>query len=107
MRPITLAGRVVIRPTQPKASRPGFEPGPGPSEGPNAFRYTIETHLTRTSKRTQPTAGFAPASSCLQDRRLSQSSHVGTHRINTARARGVEPRKAVLEAAGSPRSTLV
>jgi hypothetical protein len=30
-------------------------------------------------------------------------SHVG----KPARARGVEPRRAVLEAAGSPRSTLV
>ena len=33
----------------------------------------------------EPTTGFAPASTGLQDRRLSQSSHVGTQ----ARARGV------------------
>ena len=29
----------------------------------------------------EPTTGFAPASSCLQDRRLSQSSHVGIKRL--------------------------
>jgi hypothetical protein len=51
----------------------------------------------------EPTTGFAPASTGLQDRRLSQSSHVG----NQARARGVEPRPPVLEAGCSPRSTLV
>ena len=51
---------------------------------------------------TEPTTGFAPASTGLQDRRLSQSSHVGT-----ARARGVEPRPPALETACSPRSTLV
>ena len=76
-------------------SRPGVEPGPGPSEGPMlsatppghqgvatwnrtrtktlgescAVRYTIATQ--------EPTTGFAPASTGLQDRRLSQSSHVG------------------------------
>ena len=53
----------------------------------------------------EPTTGFAPASSGLQDRRLSQSSHVGKHQL--ARARGVEPRWAVLEAAAAPRRTLV
>jgi hypothetical protein len=34
-------------------SRPGFESGPGPSEGPNAFRYTIETHHTDTHQNEQ------------------------------------------------------
>jgi hypothetical protein len=34
-------------------SRPGIEPGPGPSEGPNAFRYTIETHHTYTHQNEQ------------------------------------------------------
>ena len=48
-----------------------------------------------------PTTGFAPASSGLQDRRLSRSSHVGK-----ARAQGFEPCPSVLEADCSPRSTL-
>ena len=55
------------------------------------------------SGHVEPTTGFAPASAGLQNRCLLQSSHVG----QSARARGVEPRGAVLEAAGSPRSTLV
>ena len=38
--------------------------------GSCAFRYTIGTQ--------EPTTGFAPASSGLQDRRLAKSSHVGT-----------------------------
>ncbi len=50
----------------------------------------------------EPTTGFAPASAGLQDRRLSQSSHVG----NQERARGFEPCATVLEAVCSPRSTL-
>jgi hypothetical protein len=40
--------------------------------------------------QTGPTAGFAPASSCLQDRRLSQSGHVGNcakQRSTSARSR--------------------
>ncbi len=39
--------------------------------GSNAIRYTIGTQ--------EPTTGFAPALPCLQDRRLSMSSHVGKH----------------------------
>jgi hypothetical protein len=88
-------------------SRPGFEPGPGPSEGPNAIRYTIET-LSHTHQSEQ-------------GRRVDSHHHHPVYktgaflsratsaiaRNNTARARGVEPRKAVLEAAGSPGSTLV
>ena len=38
---------------------------------PYAIRYTIGTNTS------EPTTGFAPAWSGLQDRRLSQSSHVG------------------------------
>ncbi len=57
-----------------QVSRPGFEPGPGPSEGPMQIRYTIGIQITQ-----EPTTGFAPASTCLQDRRLSVSSHVGKH----------------------------
>ena len=55
-----------------QVSRPGFEPGPGPSEGPmqSATPSGFKSHQ-------EPTTGFAPASTCLQDRRLSQSSHVG------------------------------
>jgi hypothetical protein len=50
----------------------------------------------------EPTAGFAPASAGLQDRRLSIFEP-----RRQARARGVEPRPPVLEAGCSPRSTLV
>ena len=55
---------------------------------------------TPSGQDSGPTTGFAPASSGLQGRRLSQSSHVG----NQAGVRGVEPRWAVLEAACSPRT---
>ena len=51
----------------------------------------------------EPTTGFAPASSGLQDRRLSQSSHVGFQ----AGVQGFEPCWAALEAASSPRRTLL
>src|SRR4029450_5992866 len=50
-------------------SRPGFEPGPGPSEGP--------MHSTTPSGHAEPTTGFAPASAGLQNRGLLPSSHVG------------------------------
>jgi hypothetical protein len=50
----------------------------------------------------EPTAGFAPASAGLQDRRLSIFEP-----RRQARARGFEPRPPVLEAGCSPRSTLV
>src|SRR4029079_8049849 len=63
----------------------------------------VQCKSATPSGQTEPTTGFAPASAGLQNRCLSQSSHVG----KKARARGVEPREAVLEAAGSPRSTLV
>ena len=43
-------------------SRPGLEPGSGPSEGPMLIRYTTETR--------EPTAGFAPAWAGLRDRCL-------------------------------------
>ena len=55
--------------------RPGFEPGPGPSEGP--MRSVTPSRQIIRVPQTGPTAGFAPASSCLEDRRLSQSGHVG------------------------------
>ena len=42
--------------------------------GSDAIRYTIGIQSFK-----EPTTGFAPASTCLQDRRLSQSSHVGKH----------------------------
>src|ERR1700733_200536 len=88
-------------------SRPGFEPGPGPSEGPMRSVTPSRRCAKIFQKNAEPTAGFAPASSCLQDRRLSVSSHVGTQRFDQARTRGFEPRRAALEAACSPRSTLV
>ena len=64
---------------------------------PYAIRYTIGTN------KSGPTTGFAPAWSGLQDRRLSQSSHVG----NQAGVQGFEPCRAALEAASSPRRTLL
>ena len=63
----------------------------------------VQCKSATPSGQAEPTTGFAPASAGLQDRCLPQSSHVG----KPARVRGVEPRGAVLEAAGSPRSTLV
>src|ERR1700722_19292631 len=39
-------------------SRPGFEPGPGPSEGPNAFRYTIETINQLEREESNPVKRF-------------------------------------------------
>ena len=58
---------------------------------------------------TEPTAGFAPAWTSLRGRRLSTSSHVGNDRLidRKAPAQGVEPCRAVLEAACSPGSTPV
>ena len=52
-----------------------------------------------------PTAGFAPASTGLQDRRLA----VRPRRLFEfqAGARGFEPRRMALEAICSPRSTLL
>ena len=38
------------------------------------IRYTIGIQIHK-----EPTTGFAPALTCLQDRRLSVSSHVGKH----------------------------
>lgn len=94
--------------------------------GSDAIRYTIGIQFLK-----EPTTGFAPASTCLQDRRLSVSSHVGGNRpqasdvrlqvrrslscsllpevgsLHQARARGVEPRPSALETDCSPRSTLV
>ena len=90
----TLAGH------QLSVSRPAKRTRAWTFGGSNAIRYTIGASLV-----SEPTTGFAPASSGLQNRRLSQSSHVGKH--HAARARGVEPRATVLEAVCSPRSTLV
>jgi hypothetical protein len=42
--------------------------------GSDAIRHTIGIQTLQ-----EPTTGFAPASTCLQDRRLSVSSHVGKH----------------------------
>src|SRR4029077_8371930 len=42
--------------------------------GSDAIPYTIGMQISQ-----EPTTGFAPASTCLQDRRLSHSSHVGKH----------------------------
>lgn len=79
-----------------RVSRPGIEPGPGPSEGP----MRSATPSGRTHK--EPTTGLAPASCGLQDRCLSVRP-----RRQAAGARGVEPRAAGLESACSPRSTLL
>ena len=114
------------RPAHPQGfvqvSRPGLEPGSGPSEGPmrslapsrrfqqhpdlesnqvQGFRKASCDPLHHRDRIPEPTTGFAPASSGLQNRRLSHSSHVG----NQAGVRGVEPRWAALETASSPRRT--
>lgn len=67
-------------------SRPGIEPGPGPSESPMQSATSKDVRRPkgrvkdiRGSLRLQePTTGFAPACFRLQDGRLSQSSHVGS-----------------------------
>jgi hypothetical protein len=91
-------------------SRPGFEPGPGPSEGPMrsvtpSRRISLAQHLPVIN----------------QGRRLDSHQHHPVYktgaflfratsalkRFDQARTRGFEPRRAALEAACSPRSTLV
>ena len=67
------------------------------------FRKALCDPLHHRDEQSEPTTGFAPVSSGLQDRRLSQSSHVG----NSAGVRGFEPRQADLESASSPRRTLL
>ena len=65
MRSGTLTGHVSV-------SRPGVEPGPGPSEGPVRSATPSGHHQSRRLDSHQHRTG-------LQDRRLSQSSHVGKH----------------------------
>ena len=67
---ITLAGLVVSTPTWNRTRTRTLGEF-------DAFRYTIGT--------SEPTTGFAPASSGLQDRRLAKSSHVG--KSTSARSR--------------------
>jgi hypothetical protein len=107
-------------------ARPGIEPATEHGTWACAERRAVATQTISPSKdrtwscsfggcradpahsrtiHAEPTTGFAPAPSGLQDRCLSQSSHVGEK--NQARARAVEPPVAVLEAASSPRRTLV
>ncbi len=62
---------------------------------PCAIRYTIGMY------QPEPTTGVAPASSGLQNRRLAVRPR------RRAGARGFEPRTAALEAASSPRRTLL
>src|SRR5262249_33458539 len=49
------------------------------NQGPDLRRVRCNPLHHRDSLFQEPTTGFAPASTCLQDRRLSQSSHVGKH----------------------------
>ena len=108
--------------TRDQVARPGIEPGLTASEAgvrsgtltgrnvsiptwrqtrtralgePRAIRYTIGTDLP------EPTTGFAPASSGLQNRRLAFRPR------RQAGVQGVEPRWAVLEAACPPADTLL
>ena len=104
-----------------QVARPGIEPGPTASEAGmrsgtltgQIFQYLDLESNQDLNFRTvpcgplhyrdmEPTAGFAPASAGLQDRRLSIIEP-----RRQARARGFEPRPPVLEAGCSPRSTLV
>src|SRR5262249_19396257 len=62
-----------IVPLDSRASRPGFEPGPGLSKSP-------VLSVTPPGWDEEPTTGFAPAWTGLRDRCLSESSHVGTSR---------------------------
>jgi hypothetical protein len=75
---------------------------------------TPSRQISFDPQQSGPTAGFAPASSCLPALSRSKTGGAFLSRAtsaialnNTARARGVEPREAVLEATGSSGSTLV
>ncbi len=72
--PRPTALKAVMRPPHSQGmqsiSRPGIEPGPGPSESP--------MQSATPSGQSGPTTGFAPACFRLQGGRLSQSSHVGS-----------------------------
>jgi hypothetical protein len=80
----------------PQVSRPGFEPGPGPSEGPmrSATPSGRQSHRADDWIRTSMNRFTKPAPFSLEPRRQ-------------ARARGVEPRPPALETGCRPRSTLV
>jgi hypothetical protein len=84
-------------------SRPGIEPGPGASETPMRS-FTPSGHFFRRMKdeggRMSRRRGRGPTS-------FGSSFILPPSSFPRARARGVEPRGAVLEAACSPRSTLV
>ena len=73
---------------------------------PNCFEGSHASSTLAGHFIKEPTTGFAPASTCLQDGRLSQSSHVGSSQPSLQQARGFEPHMSVLEADCSPRSTL-
>ena len=75
------ASEAVVRsgtPTgQMSVSRPGVEPGGHRRAAVVGFRKALCDPLHHGDVLSGPTTGFAPASCGLQDRRLSQSSHVG------------------------------
>ena len=49
------------------------------NQGPDLRRVRCNPLHHRDSMYQEPTTGFAPVLACLQDRRLSMSSHVGKH----------------------------
>ena len=96
--PVVPAG-TLARHIELSVARPGIEPGPAASE--TAVRSTTLTgHMHRADDWicTSIVRFTKPAPFSFEPRR---------HCSCSARARGVEPRAAALETAGSPRSTLV
>jgi hypothetical protein len=100
---------------------PRIRTSSGSFEGCHAFQHTRRAIRKNSKRKNRSTRRLTPSA-----RWVSSRSHVSTwirtrtrtfggsecvplhHRDHqSARARGVEPRKAVLEAAGSPGSTLV
>ena len=87
-------------------------PHRGVEPRPTASKAVMRPSHSRGVHSSGPTAGFAPASSGLRNRRFSQSAtsaSISCQRsaisFQQATARGFEPRGAALEAACSPRST--
>jgi hypothetical protein len=67
-------------PAHPQGALLSQYPDLDSNQGPDLRRVRCKSATPLGFNFTQePTTGFAPASTCLQDRRLSVSSHVGKH----------------------------